>query len=77
MQAISNQLMREFGALRHTFSKGPEGIIHLHFEYEPAHEIIGKLSQFLSDSWHRYTFAIKAVNTLPTTHTGKIKVGQN
>lgn len=77
VQAISNQLMREFGALRHTFSKGPEGIIHLHFEYEPAHEIIGKLSQFLSDSWHRYTFAIKAVNTLPTTHTGKIKVGQN
>lgn len=77
VQAISDHLMREFGALRHAFSKGSEGIINLHIESEHGHEITGRISQLLSDSWHRYTFAIRTVVTIPTTHTGKIKVEQN
>nr|WP_282611545.1 AMP-binding protein [Pantoea ananatis] len=76
VQAISNDLMREFGALRHTFSKGPEGIIHLHIESEQSHGITSRISQMLSDSWHRYAFAISTVDMLPTTHTGKIKAEQ-
>lgn len=77
VQAISNDLMHEFGALRHAFSKGPEGVIHLYIESEQNEEITTRVSQMLSDSWYRYSFSIKTVANLPTTHTGKIKIEQS